>query len=216
MNVDSTHWPYRSALIIVAHPDDEVLWAGGTIFMHPETRWTVIALCRRNDPDRAPKFKKAMNIMGASGALGDLDDGPEQTPLPTADVQAAALALAGTDTQDLILTHSVSGEYTRHRRHEEVGEAVLALWDTGRLHSHELWAFAYRDTEPDHVIHAIKEADVVEMLTDEVWKRKYDLITEVYGFAPDSFEVNATLREEAFWKLRFSSRRVADESAASL
>jgi LmbE family N-acetylglucosaminyl deacetylase len=28
--------------VIVAHPDDEVLWAGGLMLMHPDSNWTVI------------------------------------------------------------------------------------------------------------------------------------------------------------------------------
>jgi LmbE family N-acetylglucosaminyl deacetylase len=191
-------WPYQSALVVVAHPDDETLWAGGTMLMHPEaggtmlmhpeTRWTVAALCRRSDPDRAPRFHNALAQLGATGTLGDLDDGPEQTPLATAKVEAAVLALTGRADCDLILTHSSAGEYTRHRRHEETGEAVLALWDAGTIHSRELWAFAYRDAQ------AIKEADVFNELSKEIRERKRALVTGVYGFAPDSFEAQAALR----------------------
>ena len=31
-------------VVIVAHPDDETLWAGGTLLMHPDCRWTVVTL----------------------------------------------------------------------------------------------------------------------------------------------------------------------------
>jgi LmbE family N-acetylglucosaminyl deacetylase len=193
-------WPYQSALVVVAHPDDETLWAGGTMLMHPETQWTVVALCRRSDPDRAPRFRRILELLGATGEMGDLDDGPEQTPLRASDVQDAILALIGNAGSDLILTHSVFGEYTRHRRHEEIGEAVLALWDTGKIQSRELWAFAYRDAQ------AIKEADVLNELSKEIRKRKRALVTGVYGFAPDSFEAQAALREESFWRLRPARR----------
>lgn len=216
MSEDLTHWSYKSALLIVAHPDDEILWAGGTALMHPETRWIILSLCRRSDPERAPKFRKVLDILGAQGDLGDLDDGPEQTPLPPADVQSAVLALTGSGEYDLILTHSRSGEYTRHRRHEEVGAAVLDLWDAGRIASRELWTFAYHDSEPAHIIQTIKGADIIEHLPEEIWKQKLGLITDVYGFAPDSFEANAALHQEAFWKRRVSSGRTAHESFAAL
>ena len=49
----------KSVLIIVAHPDDETLWAGGTILSHPEWSVFVISLCRASDTDRAPKFNRA-------------------------------------------------------------------------------------------------------------------------------------------------------------
>ena len=196
MNEDSTRWPYASALMVVAHPDDETLWAGGTMLMHPETRWTVASLCRRNDPDRAPRFRSVLQRFGASGVLGDLDDGPEQTPLSPLPVQDAVLALVDAAETDLVITHSVRGEYTRHRRHEEIGAAVLALWDAGQIRSRELWAFAYRDAQ------AIPEADVFNELPKGIRERKRALVTGVYGFAPDSFEANAAQREEAFWRLR--------------
>ena len=209
MNILSTHWPYQSALMIVAHPDDETLWAGGTVLMHPETHWTVAALCRRNDPDRAPKFRRIMTLLGASGELGNLDDGPEQMPLPPSMVQDAVSALVGDAEPDLIITHSTGGEYTRHRRHEEIGAAVLALWDAGKLYSRELWAFAYRDT------HAIPGADIFNELPTTIWERKLRLVSEVYGFSPFSFEANAARCEEAFWRLR-STRKSCHESAAAL
>lgn len=211
MKANSTHWPYKSALVIVAHPDDEILWAGGTMLMHPETRWTVVALSRRSDPDRAPRFRRVLALLGAIGELGDLNDGPEQTPLPAPDVQDAVLALVGGGDPDLILTHSVSGEYTRHRRHEEVGAAVLALWDAGTIQSRELWAFAYRDTGAGHAVNAIKEADGFEVLPPEIWERKRGLVTGVYGFAADSFEAKAALREEAFWRVRPISTKEAKQ-----
>jgi len=35
--------------IIVAHPDDETLWAGGTILNHPYWKFFITCLCRTND-----------------------------------------------------------------------------------------------------------------------------------------------------------------------
>jgi LmbE family N-acetylglucosaminyl deacetylase len=195
-------WPHKSALVIVAHPDDETLWAGGTILMHPETAWTVVALCRQSDRDRAPKFFKALDVLGASGRIGDLDDGPRQVPLEQADVRHAVLSLVGDNDSDLILTHSVDGEYTRHRRHEEAGRAVLALWDAGRLHSHELWAFAYGDEDGQTAVNALPGADIFTRLPANIWERKRNVVSQVYGFAPGSFEMRAALPEEAFWKRR--------------
>ena len=58
--------------VIVAHPDDETLWAGGTILMYPEWDWFVVTLCRANDPDRAPKFHRVLEILHAKGDMGNL------------------------------------------------------------------------------------------------------------------------------------------------
>ena len=71
----------KSVAVIVAHPDDETLWAGGTILSHPEWKWFIVCLCRGNDEDRSFRFKKALKILKSEGIMGDLDDGPEQKPL---------------------------------------------------------------------------------------------------------------------------------------
>lgn len=193
-------WDYYNCAVIVAHPDDETLWAGGTILMHSESKWTVVTLCRRSDPDRAPKFFEALNRLKAAGVMGDLDDGPEQSPLAGDEVQNTILELLPSKEFDLVITHGLRGEYTRHRRHEEVGKAVTALWESERVFAKELWRFAYEDGGRKYLPLAVQDADIRTKLPNKIWQKKYDIITEVYGFGADSFEAKTTPREEAFWR----------------
>jgi LmbE family N-acetylglucosaminyl deacetylase len=184
--------------VIVAHPDDEILWAGGLMLMHPKVKWTVATLCRKSDPDRAPRFFKALEKYSAVGFMANLDDGPEQTPLDNNQVQKTIELILPSKRFDIIITHSTSGEYTRHLRHEETAEAVLALWKSGRLSADELWAFAYEDGNRKYLPRAIEHADLLVGLNKEIWQKKYDIITKIYGFNKDSFEAKTTPREEAF------------------
>ncbi|MBN2270444.1 MAG: PIG-L family deacetylase [Sedimentisphaerales bacterium] len=200
--LDQPGWPFERCAVIVAHPDDETLWAGGTILLHRECSWTVVALCRKSDPDRAPKFAAAMQALNASGAMADLDDGPEQAPLDAHRVQQAVLDTLPSDRYDLIVTHSPFGEYTRHLRHEEVGKAVLALREAGRLSAGQVRLFAYEDGGGKHLPRAVRDADVYIRLPNEVWRQKYRIINEVYGFAAETFEAMTTPKEEAFWVFR--------------
>jgi hypothetical protein len=188
-----------SAAVIVAHPDDETLWAGGVILLHPTWRWSVATLCRRSDADRAPKFATAMKELRAEGAMGDLDDGPEQTPLDPARVRCGILSTLPPADYDLIITHSPFGEYTRHRRHEEAGQAVLDLWEAGRLNTKHLWMFAYEDGRKRHLPRAAAGAHRTVSLPPHVWRRKRAIITAVYGFRSGSYEARTAPREEAFW-----------------
>ena len=191
-------WEKSTCAVIVAHPDDETLWAGGTILLHPEACWTVIALCRKSDPDRAPKFVQALERLGVAGEIGDLDDGLEQVSLASLQVQDAVLELLPSGRFDLIITHGPWGEYTRHLRHEETGNAVMALWKSGRLLAKRIWRFAYEDGNGKHLPRPVQDADRLIRLPEEIWQKKYDIITDVYGFTADSFEAKTTPREEAF------------------
>lgn len=192
--------PAPSAAVIVAHPDDETLWAGGMILSHPNYNWFIASLCRKSDPDRSPKFFRALQTYAARGAMGDLDDGPGQLPLSDAEVQWTLLELLPNIPYDLVLTHSPSGEYTRHRRHEEVSQAVMNLWQAGTISTKELWLFAYEDDGGQRLPKAIETAHHFEMYPEATRQEKYRIITEVYGFSPESWEARATTPSEAFWR----------------
>jgi len=188
--------------VIVAHPDDETLWCGGLILMHPDVKWTIVTLCRKSDPDRAPKFFKALEILNASGNMGDLDDGPDQLPLDEQEVQDAIMNLLGTDKFDYIITHSTEGEYTRHLRHEETAKAVLKLWNSDRLQTEQILSFAYEDGDKKYLPRPCLNADLAIELPDNIWQQKFKIITQIYGFSEDSFEAGTTPKQEAFWRFR--------------
>jgi LmbE family N-acetylglucosaminyl deacetylase len=190
----------KTVAIIVAHPDDETLWSGGTILSHPLWQCYIVSLCRKNDPDRAPKFEKVLNALNANGKMGDLDDGPEQDPLPENEVEDAILSLLPSTTYDQIITHSIYGEYTRHRRHEEIGKAVITLWHSGKLKTNELWAFAFEDSQRKYHPVAINDAPVFYALPHHIWEAKYNIITNIYGFDTNSWEAQSTPKEEAYWQ----------------
>ncbi|MCL4562784.1 MAG: PIG-L family deacetylase [Chloroflexi bacterium] len=185
-------------LIVVAHPDDETLWTGGYLLMHPEWSWYIACLTRSSDPDRAPKFRQVLRRYGAAGEMADMDDGPEQTPLPKDLLKSTILSLLMRTSFDLILTHGAHGEYTRHRRHEETGEAVLSLWLEGRITTSSLWRFAYHDRQKTILPQAEAHADRIFTLPEPIWQEKYAVITGLYGFDPLSWEARTTPRREAF------------------
>jgi LmbE family N-acetylglucosaminyl deacetylase len=184
--------------VVVAHPDDETLWAGGLLLSHPEWSPFILTLCRGGDPDRVPKFMKALERLNSGGTMGMLDDGPDQYPLSTKRVQDAILTLLPACAYDIILTHAPQGEYTWHRRHGEVSLAIRGLWRDGRLHARTLWQFAYEDGGGAYAPRPQKDASFQITLSDTVWNQKIGIITNIYGFDEDSWEARAATRTEAF------------------
>lgn len=194
----------KSVAIIVAHPDDETLWAGGTILSHPSILWFIVCLSRENDTDRAPRFYNALKVFKAKGIMGNLDDRPGQVPLKEKQVEQSIVDLLPSRHFDLIISHNPSGEYTKHIRHEEIGKAVIKLWHSGKISAKELWTFAYEDGNKKYYPKPIENATIYRTLTKSIWLRKYKIITETYGFEKSSFEAETTPRTESFWQFKNS------------
>ena len=190
----------KAVAVIVAHPDDETLWAGGTILIHPSWQWFIVCLCRGSDKDRAPKFLKTLQILGSEGIMGDLDDGPEQKPLDENELKHAILKLLPSRHFDLIISHNPTGEYTRHIRHEEVSKAIIELWHNDKISANELYTFAYEDGGKKYYPRPVENAPVYRTLSKRIWLRKYNIITEIYEFEKSSFEAETTPRAESFWQ----------------
>jgi LmbE family N-acetylglucosaminyl deacetylase len=195
----------KTVAVIVAHPDDETLWAGGTILSHPLWQWFIVCLCRGSDKERAPKFFKALHVLGAEGIMGDLDDGSEQKPLDENEVELAILQLLPSVHFDLIISHNPSGEYTKHLRHEEISKAVITLWQTGKISASELWTFAYEDGCRQYLPKPVNTATLHRVLPETIWQIKYHIITKIFGFTNNSWEAETTPKEESFWQFTNST-----------
>ena len=77
--------------------------------------------------------------------MADLDDGPDQAPLPVEASEDTTARRSAGSTYDLVLTHGPTGESTRHRRHADCCRAVVGLWRAGDIGTRRLLLFAYDD-----------------------------------------------------------------------
>jgi len=189
----------KSVAIIVAHPDDETLWMGGTLLCNPHWDCFILCMCRKNDAERAAKFIKALQVYNADGIMGELDDGPEQKPVESNYIESILMELLPVKHYDMIVTHNPMGEYTRHLRHEEIGETMMHLWIENKLPCDLLKTFAYQDENRMHFPKAIPTADEQFVLPKVIWRCKYEIITNIYGFIKESWEAETTPKIEAFY-----------------
>jgi LmbE family N-acetylglucosaminyl deacetylase len=194
----------KKVVLIVAHPDDETLWAGGTVLSHPSWQCFIVCLSRGSDGERSRRFTRALEVLRSEGIIGDLDDGPDQNPLDEKEIHKTILDLLPVNYFDLVISHHPAGEYTRHIRHEETGKAVINLWHSGKISAGEFWAFAYEDGNKNYLPRPVETAGIYNVLSKRIWRRKYSIITETYGFKPGSFEADTTPRAESFWPFKNS------------
>lgn len=189
------------AAIIVAHPDDEVIWAGGLILQHPDWEWTILSLCRADDADRAPKFERVCRHLGVTGLISDLDDGNPPKPVDAeAEIARRIVEHLPSGPWDLCLSHGANGEYG-HPRHMQVSSHVLQLARDGTIACRDLWAFAYEADVPTKSCRPAPWADVLIDLAKGQLVEKRRIVRDVYGYHEDSFEVRSCISPECFVRI---------------
>lgn len=114
----------KNPVVVVAHPDDEVLFASGIILRHWHRQWTVICCSvPRRDPIRAWKFFESCRRLNVRGQLLPVAESEPNEPL-------TGLELLGMlEPYDFIVSHNEHGEYG-HFHHMQVHHYVASVVGT--------------------------------------------------------------------------------------
>jgi LmbE family N-acetylglucosaminyl deacetylase len=190
----------KTALVIVAHPDDETIWMGGTILKN-NFDWTIFSLCRKSDLDRAPKFKKVCNFYNAKSIITDVED-DKLSPIKTQEIISIIEKNLKQKKFGFIFTHGKGGEYG-HQRHTEIHNAIMAITKQNILIGKFLYTFAYKLSDKlvpstSMRIAIPKSSDMNVLLTKKEHEQKQKIINELYGFNKNSFEYLCSNKKESF------------------
>jgi len=199
------HVPRGEALAIVAHPDDETIWMGGTILSAPQTRWTILSLCRKDDADRASKFRRVCRRMYHARPLmsGLEDEGVMNIRESIPEIERRLRReLAGVRVAALF-THGYNGEYG-HPRHKGVHRGVLNLLRRNVFSADSIFCFAYEPNE--NKVTPVRNAPFVSLLSQNTYKKKRMIIRDIYEFEDRSFEMRSAGKKEAF--IQFAPKKI--------
>jgi hypothetical protein len=192
----------EKAIIIVAHPDDETIWMGGTILMNPETEWTILSVCRASDLDREPKFQKVCALYGAQAII---KDGEDKGRLDFLEAVKEAEGLIDEEIHgryfDYVFTHGKNGEYG-HEGHVVVREAVDNLIRGGIIRPGAVFYFDYeRNVEGlEPLMLPGNRTQIKIPLPAEILNEKKRIVAEMYGYPYDGIDVGLCTDPECFSK----------------
>ena len=190
--------PGARALVIVAHPDDETIWLGGTLAHFPQVNWTIMALCRASDRDRAPKFKKICAHFGARAIITDLEDeGRLNIQKSLVPIKKLVVSAIKNKSFDYLFTHGLNGEYG-HERHIAVHLAIKQLVAGNFLRAKEVLFFNYKKTD----LAPRADSDFILKLSPKELANKKKAMTDIYGFEINGIDTKYCTKTEAFKKFK--------------
>ena len=115
----------KTAVVIMAHPDDETCWAGGLISSLPEIKWHSICC---SYPRRLEEFDRKFDYLKACSSLNMCPhqiEKVETDPKMSLDI-VNELKDLNINQYDVIITHGKDGDYG-HAHHKSIHNQVLSL-----------------------------------------------------------------------------------------
>lgn len=188
----------KKALIIVAHPDDETIWMGGTILSSKNIDWTIFCLCRGDDPVRGSNFRKACEYYNARGIISNLEDqGLLNIERSLPEIKKRLLDNFAGQSFEYIFTHNYNGEYG-HERHSAVHLSAKELVNEKQIVCEKMFFFSYQVEQDSINISNSPSSNFVVALDDQTLTRKKSVIDDIYNLGKDYFDKNLFLRKETF------------------
>lgn len=189
--------------VIVAHPDDELIFAGGAMLKHPDSRWRVVVATHEETSPRAAEALAARDALRGLGLkvdyifLGETDEQWHRTGGIDPDRMAGRLRALGVRPGGRVYTHGEPGEYG-HNAHRAVHRIVTgALGGTASISTFSGGA---------EVVERINDPKTLELKAD-LFNRAYPSQKGVWiGLADMMREVMTEERHFAFSRVAEAER----------
>lgn len=174
-------WPVgfgpQKALILVAHPDDEALFAGGLPFAFPDWQWHVWYMTGAGErADQAREWARLVASAGGAQVTQRFFEFEDRYRPGDRRLWLARLAQEDTTSWGTVFTHGYRGEYGHHHH----------VWLN--LVAHLLYANVWDFLSPCWRVHQLRKTLVREVPFDE---RKANTFRLAYGEMADGLEANA-------------------------
>lgn len=171
---------------------------GGMILNSKNIEWTIFSLCRGNDPDRAPKFKKVCKYYNAHSLISDMEDeGIMDIEKSLPEIKKRITVNFTGEKFAYIFTHGHNGEYG-HERHSGTHLVVKDLIKNKTMTCEKLFFFSYQLDAKKNIVNNTEFSDFAIKLNNEELTAKKNIIKKMYGFNKNSFESHSCLKIETF------------------
>lgn len=134
------------ALVVVAHPDDETMFCGGTI-TKLKWDWTIVSAAHTLNSPRGQEFSNACKLLQAKPLMLGVKYGGKnsQIPISQTEVTQKLLSLLSIEDYDVILTHNGNGEF-RNKDHIVIHKVIK------NFSNQHIWYFGFNEIETDFCI----------------------------------------------------------------